>query len=264
GRCAVNIASSLVVQYVAAAQLSEWEPPAPHSWLSWREQREWDCFRSDERRRQWLAARWTAKNLVCRVMGRPLGPDVEILSRRSPRLGSRPVVIVEQDAVPLPLSISHTSAGVLVALARSAGMAVGVDLACGVPSSGGFQELWFAPAEQRWVERNPHVRAALVWGLKEAVYKAVNGGESFQPRLVEILVRPGRVTALYHGRPIGPMYVRMRRVAGGWGVVVGLDRVALAGLAFSDIAPHAPTGLALAGGAGVPAERFVGGMDRHG
>ena len=49
-----------------------------------------------------------------------------------------------------------------------------------------FLATWFTPSEQAWANEAGADVACLVWAAKEAVYKAVNDGEKFAPRKIEI------------------------------------------------------------------------------
>jgi phosphopantetheinyl transferase len=75
----------------------------------------------------------------------------------------------------------------MAALSVETGVSVGVDLAPCEPLTDSFVGLWFSPAEQRWSrESNSAATARFIWAAKEAVYKAINQGEGFSPRDVEI------------------------------------------------------------------------------
>ena len=92
-----------------------------------------------------------------------------------------------------------------MALGCGAGVWVGVDLVRPAPCGRGFTEFWFTPAERRWLRCAPPGAAATAWAVKEAVYKAANCGEQFQPRRLEVFPGPAggyvcRAPGAAHGR----------------------------------------------------------------
>ena len=85
-----------------------------------------------------------------------------------------------------------------------------------------FIRLWFTPAEQQWLrEAEAPNLASVLWASKEAIYKALNAGESFAPRAVELL--PGG-QASYRQMPVGPYELRSFTLDGHTAVMVAVDR----------------------------------------
>jgi len=179
-------------------------------WLSPGESRMHARLGDSSRRQGWLAGRVLAKRMLLdhlaagRKEGTELQPRrVEIDSGDVRRRGRRPAVRLDGRSLPVSLSISHTDGAVLVALACEAGVSVGADLVDRAELGAGFARMWFTPAERRWLESegDPEL-AATIWAIKEAVYKAVNRGEAFRPRSVEVLPagQDGRILATYPGR----------------------------------------------------------------
>jgi len=163
-------------------------------WLSPAEREVWDRLTDPRRRRAWMCGRLLGKQLLLNaVVGAPewddrVGPaHIEIHSLDVLGRPTRPRVTVGGRLQPWHLSIAHTVRSVLVAVAPSASMAIGVDLTPVDPSTRGFRELWLTPAERRWFEstRDPRLVATL-WAIKEAVYKAANRGERFAPASIEV------------------------------------------------------------------------------
>lgn len=158
-------------------------------WLSAREQAELAAWREPGRRRAWLAGRRLAKQLVASHLcfGDSL-PSIEILSRDALGRVNRPRVWrggVEQSC---SLSISHSARGVLVALVAGSEATLGVDLSDTAELSPGLVKLWFTADERAWLDDSGNLDLArYIWCAKEALYKALSQGESFDPRKVEVL-----------------------------------------------------------------------------
>jgi phosphopantetheinyl transferase len=171
--------------------------------LSLCEEQQLEQSRHPQRRREWLAGRTLAKQLVAGTCGADLAPqEIEILHSEESR---RPRVWIRGRAEPRSLSIAHSSRGVLVALGSRAEILVGADLAEQTPLSASFKRLWFTADERQWLcERSESFAANRLWAAKEALYKACNQGEGFDPRKISAV--PGSYR--YRGRPVScPMEV---------------------------------------------------------
>jgi phosphopantetheinyl transferase (holo-ACP synthase) len=192
-------------------------------WLTPYEQNEVLDFRDGTRRAAWLGGRLLAKRLIVKKLmcflhsaKQPLYAvengatpfqnvnynNVEIRSA-----GSRPQVLVNGRALGWSLSISHTNRGALAAVSSRPDIMLGVDLVEPCAFGRGFAEVWFTPAERRWLESaglhprfveslpmvarqnrpSTDVRHAIIWSIKEAAYKALNTGEQFYPRSIETI-----------------------------------------------------------------------------
>jgi phosphopantetheinyl transferase len=156
----------------------------PDVWLAPAERETWLGLRSPQRREAWLSGRILAKQMVLRHLLAAHPAEIEIHSLDSQEQGIRPRVTVCGRLQPWALSIAHSARSVFVALSATPGLAVGVDVTAGPEGDAGFWETWFSPAERRWSE-TPGI--ATLWAIKEAVYKAVNRGERFAPRRIEII-----------------------------------------------------------------------------
>jgi len=200
-------------------------------WLSLAERAELDCLGHDVRRRQWLAGRWLAKQLIRRAIGGVSLPDIQLLARDERGRGVRPRIRVPGRKLPWSVSISHSEHGVLVALAASESLSVGVDLADLRPDraarfGAGFRRLWFTPCEQRWLDVDPPRRIATLWALKEAVYKACNAGESFFPQQIEIVpLESDGFRCRYRGLPLEPISLNVCDLDGHVAAVVQMPIV---------------------------------------
>jgi len=100
--------------------------------------------------------------------------------------GERPVLLIDGTAQPLSLSIAHSDRGVLVAIGDAATTSVGVDLVARGAIS--HQLAWtFTAAERQWISaaHDDAGAAEKLWARKEALYKACQRGEGFQPATIE-------------------------------------------------------------------------------
>jgi phosphopantetheinyl transferase len=150
------------------------------------EARQFDRIADVGRRRQWLAGRALARQLLRDTFGFTRQDNLEIISRSENGLGSRPLVVANGCRLDCGLSISHTARGALVALTLKSDCAIGVDLCDGSESfTPGFLRLWFTSGEQSWIAGDRRL-AAIVWSIKEAVFKAVSQGVPWNPREFEV------------------------------------------------------------------------------
>ena len=145
--------------------------------------------------------------------------QIEIAAEKA---GERPTAGYDSLGQTWPLSISHTDRGVLVALGHGRDTQLGVDLTPQQTFSPGFLRLWFLPAELDWLRQgNATQRAAFLWAAKEALYKALNHGEAFDPRHIEVL--PGAAYR-YRGQPLVGERLRSWSVDGQVAVVAVVRR----------------------------------------
>lgn len=176
------------VRYQSFENLKQARDTDLRNWLSDAERRECRRYRDEGRFRQWLAGRWLAKRLLSEqlVPGTTDWREIEILSRDERGRAVRPQVCVEGAAQPWCVSISHSARGVLVAVSLNPQIHVGVDLAEKEDLNSQSLVFWFSAKERERLRSGDSRRAAVCWAVKEAVYKAVNAGESFVPRKFEV------------------------------------------------------------------------------
>lgn len=196
----------------------------PPPWLSPAERRRAACFRDRAGRDAWLTARLAAKRLVAaRLPGWPAEPPagrlatVEIRSRDEAGRGMRPRVFVGGGEAGIGVSIAHAAARVLVAVAAAADP-LGVDLTPTAAFAAAASRWWLTAAERADLETvhpaGAAEQAALVWSVKEAVYKAWLPAEPFRPLAIEVRMCRGRVVAcLADGRGVPPTAIRHWRMA---------------------------------------------------
>jgi 4'-phosphopantetheinyl transferase EntD len=204
-------------------------PGGEHRWLTPREQQVYARLRAGSRRATWLAGRMLAKRLIAdyAAANRLELPTVDRarVEIDSGQLGQRlaPRIRIADQTLPWSLSISHSEHGVLVALADSPALCVGVDLVAPVRPGPGFSDLWFTPAERRWLCQSGDPRwPSILWAAKEAAYKAINEEERFYPRQIEIL--PDSAHTLHCTRPVPELTFHLARTRQNEIAVVALWR----------------------------------------
>jgi phosphopantetheinyl transferase (holo-ACP synthase) len=171
-------------------------------WLSFAEQAELDRLRHAGRRASWLCGRLVGKELVRLALQSSCDLSAISISSRNDRGESvRPRVTVHGEAMECSLSISHHERLIVGCLETSPGTSVGIDVVSHHNVTPGFVETWFTPHERDCLEAAGEHGACLFWAAKEAVYKAVNDGERFAPRKIEISRNAtGALMARYGGR----------------------------------------------------------------
>ncbi len=218
-----GLARAVSYRYAPAAQFETVLRREVEAWLTRGERAELATWHDETRRRVWLVGRILAKELILTKGGQGSSPAaIEILSLDADGRPTRPRIAFDSAPKSWSLSIAHTERGVLVALAARDDVSIGVDLAPGEPLAENFIRLWFTPAEQQWLrEADAPSLASVLWASKEALYKALNAGESFAPRAVELL--PGG-QASYRQMPVGDYELRSFSLDGHTAVMVAVDR----------------------------------------
>ncbi len=169
-------------------------------WLSTGERQVYAKLADPGRRAAFLWGRILAKRLILvehraafRLSPAAVHPaDIDIDSGLLRGRRERPRVMIAGRPLPWSLSISHTKRAALVALGRTPGVRVGVDLVEPVALSRGFAEVWFTAAERRSLREGQLGLAAMFWAIKEAVYKATGGERPFAPRAIEVVPHRSR------------------------------------------------------------------------
>lgn len=214
-------ASPLFVRYAARIASQSTGYPASKVWLADAEQDELAGYQAPKRREDWLAGRWLSKQLISQATDAMPFDDIEIRSRDHAGLGMQPSVRLRGCLQPWRLSIAHTDNGVLVGLALNNRVSLGVDLVHEVPNDPNFRSMWFTPDEQRWLEEAPQVRTQLIWGLKEAIFKACGAERLWTPREINVLANSdGTYRVKFFGRDLVPSRVHFRRVGHGLAVMI--------------------------------------------
>ncbi len=198
-----------------------WAGDGGEAWLSDPEREVYAHLHDARWREAWLFGRLLCKELILSTLvaargGRgALHPGgVEILSRDGLGRPTRPRVLLHGRLQPCSLSLAHSDRFVLVAFCEDPDVAVGVDVTPIQSPGAGFLDLWFTPWERAWIwaqSGQAPRRAASLWAVKEAFYKAVNRGERFAPERIEVHVDPlgGYAVPWYGSRSRGPCRVRV-------------------------------------------------------
>lgn len=153
------------------------------------ERREMEWWKDPVRREAWLMGRLLSKNLIRRAIDADAPPfeSIEVLSRNAHGQSVRPEIRVDGELQPWSLSISHTRSAVLAALSLSDSVEVGVDLTVLDDAAAPTLSVWYTPREKLALAYAEPEERAIVWAVKEAVYKAYNRGEGFAPKSIEVV-----------------------------------------------------------------------------
>lgn len=172
---------------------------APEGLLAPQEQAQLDQYTSQERRRDWLLGRWTAKRLLQQVLEHRLGieaPLYAITILNTPNGAPYPELYLPLTGQRFNLSISHKAGYALCAAVEGRHTPIGVDLEWIEPRDEVFVQDFFGDAEKALLTaraprlRNLHITA--LWSAKEAALKAtsVGLGLKMEPDVVCCLVEP--------------------------------------------------------------------------
>jgi phosphopantetheinyl transferase len=187
----------LLTRICSLAELTNPICASAAAWLTPAERETWSGLTNPQRRQAWLGGRMLAKRMILRHLPALRPAEIEIHSRDSLGRSTRPRVTVCGRLQPWALSIAHSARFVFVALSAAPGLAVGVDVTAGPEPNAAFRDTWFSPGERRWCE-SPG--GATLWAIKEAVYKAVNRGEPFAPRRIEVFRTDNRYAFRWDGK----------------------------------------------------------------
>jgi 4'-phosphopantetheinyl transferase len=153
------------------------------AWLRPAERLLYESFSVPKRRRDWLAGRIAAKDLLCGRHGLR-GPDrfldIEISAEKGGPAHGRPFYCLGGQPGRYGLSLSHSGDTAVAALGRHAGQWIGVDHEAVAPRDPSFETLALSEAELRRLGGlRGEARARAVthcWVLKEALLKALGTG----------------------------------------------------------------------------------------
>ena len=165
------------------------------------ERAELERLSAESRQQNWKWGRILSRQLLRDqgVVRESSGNQLEILSINAFGQNDRPAVYIDGVLQAVSLSISHSDRGILVAL--SAATRVGVDLVDLEQERFGSLWVWMTNSERAWMNRSDLRQQATVWAVKEAVYKALNEGESFSPLSVAVVQGVhGRYSCFYKDR----------------------------------------------------------------
>jgi 4'-phosphopantetheinyl transferase len=169
--------------------------PADEAWLSEREAAYAGGARFTKRRTEYLVARWTAKQALCRVLPTPPATLRGLEVRHAP--SGAPLVYLDGEPADLRISLTDRAGWAVCVLGRQAGR-MGCDLELVEPRSAAFVADYLTPAERRYVaaatsEDARQLAANLIWSAKESGLKVLTTGLRRDTRSVEVTV--GGITA---------------------------------------------------------------------
>ncbi len=168
-------------------QLAE-ECPA-ESWLSNAEWTHYVDLPSNRSTLAWLGGRWCAKQLLqklpnCQRMGLS---DIHIESRNGLRQGIAPRILIQGRLQPWKLTISHGDYICAAAISLDLSTSLGLDIVNLESDCTRIERMWLTPREAAWCDASSGdgVIPAIVWALKEAIYKSIGNNARFQPRKLD-------------------------------------------------------------------------------
>lgn len=177
-----------VTQYMTFASLREQHPDLQEVFTAGPNERlELERLKDPGRREAWVWGRVLARRcLMTHVQELLDDPErVEICTRNEQEQSIRPLIRSGERVIEsVCLSITHTDRAVAVALSDEC--MIGIDLVDLEGFRAGVLEPWLTPEELQLRDRGGVHAEAVIWGAKEAAYKALNQGESFAPKQVVV------------------------------------------------------------------------------
>jgi 4'-phosphopantetheinyl transferase len=156
----------------------------PEVFLNPEELQEWNRFKIPNRRDEWLASRWLAKQVILRSTGQPEARANTIQIMRD--VSGKPRA-AERGEPCGSLSLAHTAGAALVGFSMDAGSVFGCDLEKIAQHSAAFLSDYFTDDERDWLagQQDLALTGSLLWSSKESVLKALGRGLSVDTRQVE-------------------------------------------------------------------------------
>ncbi len=176
--------SQHMVSDVAVESLVRRSPPA--EWLSEEELRGLSQFGDKPAARAWLGGRWCAKQLLRSKLdvAESRLSRMHVQTRNGRQQGVRPWVFLDGRLQSAKISLAHSSRLSTAVLLGDEVGAIGVDVSDPESDCSAVRDFWFSDEEVAWCEAG--IASRLIWSLKEAIYKAVNQGEPFRPRELDV------------------------------------------------------------------------------
>lgn len=175
--------------------------PGDLDWLHPGELAFLETLRFENRRKDWLLGRWTAKRALFSFLeneGLALEmKDINILKTAS----GAPEAAFDIPVPPCSLSLSHR-AGHAIAVAAAGDVQIGCDLELIEPRSEAFIADYFSDRERELIRKDPPFFSNLLWCVKESVMKAMGEGMRIHPTRIEVEVEGEVSASLDDGRMI--------------------------------------------------------------
>lgn len=167
-------------------------------WLAPRERATLARLSVPKRRREWLAGRVAAKELVRRrhrIAGEDALQRIEIVVQREGPNRGKPSYRIDESPGPFDLSISHSGDRAVAALASSPQEQIGIDIEQIEARGESFEALALSTAERTLVSRlageDRAVAVTQRWALKEALSKALGAGLRLRFERVTVHIATG-------------------------------------------------------------------------
>lgn len=176
----------------AHPDLTQGQPP--DNFLTGGEKVVFKNLKVEKRKKDWLLGRWTAKQLLQRVVFQEHGQRlpfevIAILAGEdgAPRVHIDPASFSPQNNY--SISISHAKNTAFCALVKRENWPVGADLEWIESRTPGFAENYFTENEQQFLQQiepeNNDFWLTALWSAKEAAFKAVRQGLRLDTRQIE-------------------------------------------------------------------------------
>jgi 4'-phosphopantetheinyl transferase len=153
--------------------------PGTDDWLSESERKRLAGLSSPKRCNDWRLGRWTAKRLVAAFLGASTSKTQLSELEIRPAADGAPELFLGGSAIPVSLSISHSSGVSLCAVGRFP-LTVGCDIESVMPHDPVFVQDYFTTEEIELLHQAPEARRdsliTLIWGAKESALKVLREG----------------------------------------------------------------------------------------
>jgi|AutmiccommuBRH23_1029490.scaffolds.fasta_scaffold00009_191 4'-phosphopantetheinyl transferase len=153
--------------------------PESLNWLSGDESLQFQGFRFQKRRNDWLLGRWTVKRLIQSIYSEVKDLSSNRISIKNEASGA-PYALIDGDQMKESLSLSHRENLGVSAICKNPDVSIGIDLEEIESKSHGFIEDYFTSQESNAIFALPAEQqsliASLFWSGREAIMKAMQTG----------------------------------------------------------------------------------------
>lgn len=141
--------------------------------------------------------------------------ELLVISRNGFGRGMRPAVFLGGKVLPWSISLAHSDDVIAVAISTDRSLQVGIDLIDMEPTAEDSERLWpwLSEHERILARASGAAMSHVIWGAKEASFKANNYGQAFRPRDWEVACDHERISCAYRGEPL-PIVASMLRPVG--------------------------------------------------
>jgi 4'-phosphopantetheinyl transferase len=164
--------------------------PESINWLSEDEFLQFQGFRFQKRRDDWLLGRWTVKRLIQSINFEVKDLSSNRISIKNEASGA-PYALIDGDRMKNSLSLSHRENLGVSAICKNPDVLIGIDLEEIESKSHGFIEDYFTSHESNMIFALPAKEQSLIsslfWSGREAIMKAMQTGLRIDTREIEFL-----------------------------------------------------------------------------